>query len=250
MKIKKHKRKELFYKGMKAIEAVTRITQLNKQISLLRFLTYRPTLNLCKKLSSKSNLLIMSNLNKLREPKLRGQFNYLELALINYWLKKDANFLTKQMVTHRKNFNNRHKFDISTQGSIIENLNSIISQLNLNQVLGFCSKVKLNDGSTFHIPMIDFSIEPSKKNLRIVKDALRQIGQEKGLILDSGRSYHFYGLVLIDEKNWTSFLGLCLLFSPFIDARYIAHRLIDGECVLRLSASKEKPKEPEVTDIL
>ncbi|MFX0139767.1 MAG: hypothetical protein ACFFDN_39370 [Candidatus Hodarchaeota archaeon] len=250
MKIKKHKRKELFYEGMKAIEVVTRIAQLNKHISILRFLTYRPTPNLSKKLSSKSNLSIMSDLDKLRELKLKGEFNYLGLALINYWLKKDVNFLVKQMVTHTKNFDNRRKFDISSQGSIIENLNSIISRLNLNKVLGFCSKVKLNDGSTCHIPMIDFSIEPSKRNLRIVKDALKQIGQEKGLILDSGRSYHFYGLVLIDEKNWRSFLGLCLLLSPFIDARYIAHRLIDGECVLRLSASKEKPKEPEVTDIL
>lgn len=250
MKMRHEKRKLLFYKGMTAIEVTNKIAELNEKISLLRYISYQPTPNLTERLFIKPNLPIMNNINMLRKLKRKGQFEYLGLTLINYWFKQDVNFLIEQMTRHGKNFNEQYEFHISTKVSIIDSINSIICQLSSNHVLGFCSKVKLIDGSVFHIPMIDFNIEPSKENLKTVKNALKQIGQEKGVILNSGRSYHFYGLALISEKDWRFFIGQCLLLSPIIDARYIAHRLIDGECVLRLSPSRSKPKGPEVTDIL
>lgn len=249
MKMSYRKRKSLFYKGMTAVEVIKKIAELNKKISLFRFLAYQPTSSLKERLSIKHNLLIINNLNKSNGLKKKGTFEYLGLNLINFWFKNDDNFLIEQMLKHQENFDDQNVFYISTRASIIDSINSIIYRLGSNNVLGVCSKVKLINGSIFHIPMIDFNIEPSKENLKTVKNALRRIGQEQGVILNSGRSYHFYGLAPINENDWRSFLGQCLLFSPIVDARYIAHRLIDGECVLRLSPSIKKPKGPEVIDV-
>jgi len=115
-----------------------------------------------------------------------------------------------------------------------------------NVVFAVCSKCQLADGSIVHIPMMDFRCKPSPENLQTVKSSLRGAGQKKGYVLESGRSYHYYGLDLMDEKSWIQFMGKCLLLSPLVDSRYIAHRLIEGTCALRVSTSERHPKRPTV----
>jgi hypothetical protein len=113
-------------------------------------------------------------------------------------------------------------------------------------VLAFCSKCQLADDSLVHIPMMDFRCEPCPTNQQKVESALRGIGQRRGYILNSGRSYHYYGLDLVDEISWIEFMAKNLLLSPLTDSRYIAHRLIDGTCALRISTSLRHPDIPRV----
>lgn len=65
--------------------------------------------------------------------------------------------------------------------------------------------------------------------------------------VDSGRSYHYYGKRLLSKNEWRIFLGKCLLMQDLVDERYVGHQLVDGHCVLRLSASQIKPSIPRVT---
>lgn len=114
---------------------------------------------------------------------------------------------------------------------------------------GVLSRVRF-ENKTFHIPMMDFSCEETEDNLAIIREFLEGIGQENGVILSSGRSYHYYGAKLFSEEEWLKFLGLCLLLTGYVEERYIGHRLLDGCGILRISAAGIKPKIPTVVSIL
>jgi len=122
--------------------------------------------------------------------------------------------------------------------------------MNLNDedlVIAVLSKVRIGE-SIFHVPMMDFSCSQSADNLETIQCFLKEIGQ-RGAILSSGRSYHFYGADLFSETEWPDFFGKCLL-SGLVNERYVGHRLIDGCGILRLTACPLRPKTPIVVSIL
>lgn len=127
-----------------------------------------------------------------------------------------------------------------------ERLRAIAQGLRGHQLLGVVSSVSLTGGGSGHIPMMDFTCAPSTRNREVLTRLLREIGQERGFLLESGRSYHYYGVELLTEEAWKKFLGKCLLMFGYVDDRYIGHQLVDGHCVLRLSAGKLKASVPRV----
>lgn len=96
--------------------------------------------------------------------------------------------------------------------------------------------------------MIDFRVPPGDYGLAAVREAVARMGIKRGAILDSGRSYHFYGFDLLTQKQWWEFMAQCLLLGPLTDVRYIGHRLLEGMGILRLTATPLKPKAPVVVD--
>jgi hypothetical protein len=123
------------------------------------------------------------------------------------------------------------------------------SEMGADQVLVFSSKVRLA-GRTEpgHVPMLDFRIRPSDENQKLAVKLLRRIGA-KGSLLDSGKSYHFYGRdVLPNTADMVTFLGRASLFAPFVDHRWVAHQLIEGACALRVSTGKSYTRPPIVID--
>jgi hypothetical protein len=132
-----------------------------------------------------------------------------------------------------------------------ERLKNVAQSLRTNQLVGVISRVTVAGGelrhiTTRHIPMMDFMCPPSPANLEVLTRLFREIGQKKGYLLESGRSYHYYGLELLTEEQWRVFLGKCLLMCGYVDDRYVGHQLVDGHCVLRLSSGKLKPNVPKV----
>ncbi len=61
------------------------------------------------------------------------------------------------------------------------------------------------------MPMMDSLCRPSKRNQDLLTHLLRGVGQTRGFVLDSGRSYHYYGVEILSEGAWRRFLGKCLL---------------------------------------
>ena len=94
--------------------------------------------------------------------------------------------------------------------------------------------------------MMDFMCVPSKSNQATIAYLLGTFCRGRGFLLESGRSYHYYGLQLLADEEWPAFLGRCLLMSGFADDRYIGHQLVDGHCVLRLSPGVAKTQAPTV----
>lgn len=121
-------------------------------------------------------------------------------------------------------------------------LPKIISGLSRTQALGINSKCWLKDGSDRQIPMMDFKPKPGDANLEQIKQSLVKMGQ-RGALLESGASYHFYGFNVLDQKDWVDFLGQSLL-DEFSDSRWIGHSLIQGSCILRVTGSDLKRTIP------
>ncbi|MDP3998303.1 MAG: hypothetical protein Q8P89_01645 [bacterium] len=114
-------------------------------------------------------------------------------------------------------------------------------------VLSVLSKVVLNRNKTLHMPMMDFSRGPDE--LSYIVRFLKEAGYANGVILFSGRSFHYYGNYLMDDKEWRNFLGDCLL-SGLADLRYIGHREKDNHGILRLSSCSLRPRVPKVVKVL
>ena len=136
--------------------------------------------------------------------------------------------------------------DIPREQATADELRVIASNLSESRVLGICSIVQLVSGESLHIPMMDFLCTPSQTNLTLLTNLVGKLDQRRGFLLESGRSYHYYGFDLLSTTDWQAFLGKCLLMSGFADDRYIGHQLVDGHCVLRLSSGKLKSCVPVV----
>ena len=118
------------------------------------------------------------------------------------------------------------------------------------ELLAFISKVRLQDRKeVFHLPLIDFRCEPSTLNLEKVIWFLREIGQQEGVILSSGNSYHYYGIEPLSKTDWIVFLGQCLI-SELVDHFYIGHQMIEKYSTLRISRSSYYPETPTVVTTL
>ncbi|MGA8433084.1 MAG: hypothetical protein WB729_24900 [Candidatus Sulfotelmatobacter sp.] len=128
------------------------------------------------------------------------------------------------------------------EGSLAE----MAKNLGESRLLGLCSNVQLANGRSAHIPMMDFLCAPTKENLNLLANLIGDLRQGRGYLLQSGRSYHYYGFRLLTEAEWKVFLGKCLLMSGFADDRYIGHQLVDGYCALRLSSGNLKKSVPMV----
>lgn len=96
------------------------------------------------------------------------------------------------------------------------------------------SKVLMTDSTEKHIPMIDFHIAASNKNLPLVLDVCDVLDLRKGFLLESGASYHYIGLDLVSEDDLMNILIDALLFCPIVDGAWISHQMKEKSCSLRI----------------
>lgn len=128
-------------------------------------------------------------------------------------------------------------------------LEGLFAEVRQGFALAVSSRVKLKNGKSAHIPMMDFKCAPTFQNVDTARVALKKINDTSGVLLNSGRSFHYYGLNLMSEEEWHLFLGHSLLLTDLVDARYIGHALMNNECRLRLSPARLNPFIPTVVDI-
>jgi hypothetical protein len=161
----------------------------------------------------------------------------------------DINKLIGSAVKHDKHQYNRLRSSFDRDQLSIRTLESLREE-RPGWALAVSSSVQTTGGELFHLPLMDFQCPVSERNLALTVGALASIGRTTGAVVESGRSYHYYGFDLLSLDAWYDFLGSCLLLSPIVDGRYIGHRLLDKECVLRLGPSQRKPQQPRVVHIL
>ena len=202
--------KPIFEMGMTAMEVVAEIVRIIPEIEKLTFMVYTPRLNVGEFYKGERSL------------PLEGLLSHRP-AESSLWLDRDdiASVLTEE-----------------------------IRKLKVGDVVGLWSEVCLDDeGYSWHIPMMDFRGPDCPEFLDRIKRLMKRIRQKDGVILWSGRSYHYYGTRLTYETEWFDFLGDCGL-SGLADPRYIFHAIKDRCNVLRLSACPLRPISPRVVSIL
>lgn len=152
------------------------------------------------------------------------------LALKN---RKHVDFFVDNGLTHFHGLK-AERYTVLAEDLRTNGIGGVTKHLPSEHGLSVCSDIKLTNGARMHMPMMDFSIAPSDASQQLLLTILGKVGQEKGILVNSGNSYHFYGCALMKEDEWRAFLGQSLLLSPITDSRYIAHRLVDGYCSLRI----------------
>lgn len=105
--------------------------------------------------------------------------------------------------------------------------------------LSLLSEVVLPNGRSAYLPMLDFSTKSrSAGGEATVRAAVGGLGLQ-GMIVSSGRSYHFYGRRLIDRAEQLDMWAQALLLTPIVDERWIAHQMRAQVAALRVSANED-----------
>lgn len=114
------------------------------------------------------------------------------------------------------------------------------------QLVSLSSRVWTKEGTLRNLMMMDFgipaSVAHSEEAVLAAQDALGL----HGLLVLSGNSYHLYGNLLTDWPDLVQVLARCSLLSPIVDARWVAHQIMDGRAALRLSTNLERQESPPV----
>ena len=135
----------------------------------------------------------------------------------------------------------------------------IADSLPENRALAVTSQVILYDERKLHIPLVDFQCKCTKTNVKNMKRSMQGMDAAGGIILETARSYHYYGMSLLTDDQWIDFVGRCLLLKPdadmqpYVDIRYLGHRLREGWGSLRISRDALSGKYrnyPKVVDIV
>lgn len=69
--------------------------------------------------------------------------------------------------------------------------------------------------------------------------------QFEGFLLESGQSYHYYGIRLLNVDEWVDFMRRCWQM-PQVGRAWPTLQLEDGFSTLRISTSVAKPQLPRV----
>ncbi len=153
----------------------------------------------------------------------------------------------------------RRTFRINAQ-DLISRFQIEQSSLGHDQEIAFHSRVWVRRGWTqrlYHIPMIDFGSDINDQDINRLVELSSDFGCDKFEIFNSGRSFHFYGLTLLTQRQWTRFMGRILLLNipgapNFVDTRWVGHRLMAGYSSLRWTQNtahyKQRPKFDRMWD--
>jgi hypothetical protein len=142
------------------------------------------------------------------------------------------------------------RFPVTADGLGAETIRELARQGRPGRILSICSEVLLENGLTMHIPMMDFHCPISGNSLALIYRVVRFFGVGSGVVVETDRSYHFYGFQLLSESKLAPFLGRALLFAPIVDQAWIAHQLIDMCCALRVTAREPGGKVPRVVGVV
>lgn len=114
-----------------------------------------------------------------------------------------------------------------------------LMHLDDQQELAWHSTVNLQNGEQLHIPMIDFQ-GMSEDHLKNIESVLPKEYLERMVVFASGRSFHAYFPILINQDKWLNFMFSLLLAnipnkSLVIDSRWVGHRGLARYASLRIS---------------
>lgn len=123
--------------------------------------------------------------------------------------------------------------------------------------IALSSRVDTTDSSSAHFALIDLAVKKTDTAIAKVTKQFEKYGITSmvggGFLLETGKSYHFFGQNLLPFQDWLDFLGRCLLTSivttdpvtqeniheRIVDERFIGHSLRRGSCDLRVTSNSK-----------
>ena len=168
--------------------------------------------------------------------------SYLAL-LMQTWSEQK---IVSELARHDDSDESSREFHVPANELTADFVDECAQELAVGQALALSSICTLENGERAHLPLLDFRPQPSDISLRMIATACRALRLSDGAILNSGRSYHVYGFFVMSMDAWKNLMIKSILLAPLVDVRYVAHRLLAGRSVLRITSTDTKPVEPEV----
>jgi hypothetical protein len=232
--------------GLSAAQVINLLPHFLTNVSQYTFLRYTPTKGVDERVRQRVGPDLQSELARfeIAAPKLFERIR--GLAALTVAMTASSTESLEEMLSHDESRETNLEFSIDASILMTIGIGPSVAALEPQEALGLSSVCTLNDGQPGHIPLLDFSLSLSDENQTLVENAARLLGLQHALVLNSGRSYHVYGLCIFSQNEWIKFLARALLLAPMVDVRYVAHRLIAGHAVLRINATPTKFSEPRV----
>jgi hypothetical protein len=247
----RHQDSSVSWVGVKASTFVQGLPDLVDEVQAFTFVVYSPRPSLAERLKPVSSELteeVFRNADSLRD--LTNQaLPYWESIIAAAWTSERFEAFVNEATKHDASERGERLIHVPAGEVRAGRLDDEIAALDTTEVIGLDSRCALADGSAAHLPLMDFRIVPRDGDTEKLWYALEAIGERRGAILKSGRSYHYYGFRVLPHDKWEAFCAKCLLLSPLTDSRYVAHRLLAGAAALRLSNTAIKPEIPYVVSI-
>lgn len=210
---------------MNSCEVLSEIIKANPKISSLRFFLFSTSTKLQDRYncanSQSANLI--SEAIKLKS-KLGVRFWHALLTLFTRTSTVDDQ-LVRHALYHQAN-TKYHYTDADEASKFCKLEHKTPTAIN--------SKVTMQDGSTRHIPLLDFKIDSQPNNLKIALSVISAL-ELKGFIIDSGKSYHFIGTNLVSESELIDILAKFSMLAPISDSAWAAHQILERSASLRIS---------------
>jgi hypothetical protein len=230
-------------KGMPTAQILKSLISENQIISAIFVFKYRnpPALQQRLELTLEENT-VLAKATALRN---FSRLPFWEALMLScFGEQRDFSRLLREAMFHQPHANSLLR--ISRDEVLVDRLPELMDMQPTGHHLSFISKIELEGGITKQLPLLDFHCPESVENDRLVSEVCKRLFQNTTLVFSSGKSYHALGLEPLDELGFRKFLARSLFFAPIVDARYVAHQLLEGECALRLSNSVDKPNRPHL----
>jgi hypothetical protein len=209
------------------------LCELQPQIAELHFSTYRRRPGLSERLKARlepSDAALREAAEHVSSEGIEFWDAVLSLAIQRGVVRES---FVEAALLHNFNLPER-AFVLSRDQVLHHGIPDLIPQLPAGEGLLVRSQLRLDSERTAFLPMLDLSCPCHGENARAIRTLVKLAGVPEGVLVRSGRSYHFFGVTLLSEKEWIRFMAFALLFAPVTDSRYVAHRLLDGECRLKI----------------
>lgn len=211
------------------LEVIKYLIEVNNEIAELNLLEFNSNPVIQDKITTDS-MMLNNTIQMALELRSKTKLPFWDCFNLQLFDKTiDDTDIFEYIIFHNENINKKI-FKISQIESLIEYIDN--SKTNI----AISSKILTTDGNLKHFKLMDFHIPFSETNTELLIKLMKKLDL-KGFLLRSGKSYHFYGLHLVDQKDLNKFLGKMILLSPITDKNWIAHQLIEEECHIRLTSN-------------
>jgi hypothetical protein len=123
-----------------------------------------------------------------------------------------------------------------------------VTSRNARRTIALGSRLSGVNGYLGHVNFLDLHCEVSVGNHSLVHRVCREVMPQGFLLLDSGGSYHACGSTVVSDAGRVRMLATALLASPIVDARYVAHQLLQDSSSIRISQGGKMDRVPMIID--
>lgn len=135
-------------------------------------------------------------------------------------------------------------FNVPASDAVEGKLEKILGRVSPSCAIGLRSIV-FAAGEKKQIPQIDFyeGILLPKKGKEELEHGIKKIFNYPGLLVNSGKSAHYYGFKLLNDEEWNTFIHQLETF-PLADQGFVKIQFESGSTLLRLTPCHVKMYQP------